>query len=52
VGIYDFPQRDLKVRIMNGVLAPLLSVPWIRKAFTARIKEGMLQSYQRVLRAP
>jgi multimeric flavodoxin WrbA len=50
MGIYnDFPQRNLKVRLLNAVATPLFRIPWIREAFTSRIKEGMIQPYQRVL---
>lgn len=51
MGIYDFPQRDLGVRLMNAVLVPLLKVPRIREAFVARIQEGMVQRYKRVVDA-
>ncbi len=49
MGIYDFPQRNLGVRLLNTFVTPLMHVPFIRRAFTSRIKEGMIQPYQRVL---
>lgn len=49
MGVYDFPQRNLKVRLLNAVATPLFRIPWIREAFTSRIKEGMVLPYQRVL---
>jgi hypothetical protein len=48
MGIYDFPQRDLGVRLLNTVGVPLFRIPWVRKAFNSRIKEGMIGPYQRV----
>ncbi len=49
MGLYDFPQRDLGVRLLNTFVTPLIHVPFIRRAFTSRIKEGMIQPYQKVL---
>jgi hypothetical protein len=50
MGVYDdFPQRNLKVRLLNAVATPLFRIPWVREAFTSRIKEGMVLPYQRVL---
>jgi multimeric flavodoxin WrbA len=49
MGLYDFPQRNLGVRLLNAVVLPLFRIPKIREAFTSRIKEGMVQPYQRVL---
>jgi len=49
LGVYDFPQRDLKVRALNALVAPLMRIPRVREEFTKRIKEGMIQPYQRVL---
>lgn len=49
LGVYDFPQRDLRVRALNGATTVLFKVPRIREEFTARIKEGMIQPYQKVL---
>lgn len=50
MGVYDFPQKDLRVRLLNTVATPLFRIRRIREAFTSRIKEGMIQPYQRVLR--
>jgi hypothetical protein len=49
MGLYDFPQRDLRVRLLNTFITPPIHVPFIRWAFTSRIKERMIQPYQRVL---
>jgi hypothetical protein len=49
MGIYDFPQKDLGVRALNAVTTVLFKVPRIRRAFSARIKQGMIQPYQKVL---
>ncbi len=50
MGVYDFPQRKLGVRLLNAIGAPLFRIPQIRKAFNSRTKEGMVQPYQRILR--
>jgi multimeric flavodoxin WrbA len=49
MGVYDFPQRDLRTRLLNAVLTPVLAIPPVRKMFESRIKEGMIAPYQRVL---
>jgi multimeric flavodoxin WrbA len=49
LGVYDFPQKDLKVRALNALVAPLMRIPRVREEYTKRIKEGMIQPYQRVL---
>jgi multimeric flavodoxin WrbA len=51
LGIYDFPQKDWSVRAVNLATTVLFKVPRVRKEFNARIKEGMIQPYQRVLEA-
>jgi len=48
LGVYDFPQRDLGVRVLNTFVAPLMRIPRVREAFTKRMKEGMVQPYQRI----
>lgn len=50
MGVYDFPQRDWRVRLQNAVLAPLLGVRKVREMFNSRMKEGMVQPYQKLLR--
>ena len=50
-GIYDFPQKDLKTRLLNTLVAPLFRIPKVREEFTKNIKEGMIQPYQKVLQA-
>ncbi len=51
LGIYDFPQRDWRTRIMNALIPPLLKIPRFRQEFTRRIKRGMIQPYQKILSA-
>jgi len=48
LGVYDFPQRDLKVRALNTFVAPLMKIRWVREQFTKHIKEGMIRPYQRI----
>lgn len=49
MGIYDFPQRDLRTRAVNAVTGLLFRIPKVRQVFTDRIKEGMVQPYRRIL---
>jgi multimeric flavodoxin WrbA len=51
LGIYDFPQKDVRVRLLNALIVPLFRIPKVREEFTKNIKEGMIQPYQRVLQA-
>jgi hypothetical protein len=49
MGVYDFPQRDFRTRIMNTVIAPLFKIPQVREGFNSQIKEGMIRPYQKIL---
>jgi multimeric flavodoxin WrbA len=49
MGIYDFPQRDIGVRVLNAVTPILFKMPRFRREFNQRIKEQMVQPYQRVI---
>lgn len=49
LGIYDFPQRSLSLRLMNAVISLLFRLPKIRTEFTRRIRSEMVKPYQRVL---
>ena len=51
LGIYDFPQKDIRTRLLNALIVPLFRIPKVREEFTKNIKDGMIQSYQRVLQA-
>lgn len=49
-GWYNFPQYDIKMRIINLLLAPLRFIPGFKKMFQSMIKQGMLTPYQKLLR--
>ena len=49
LGMYDFPQRDLRTRALNALTGVLLRIPAIRNVFVSRIKEGMVQPYRKLL---
>lgn len=51
MGVYDFPQKEWGVRAMNAATTVLFKVPRVRQEFNARIKEGMIAPYQKVLEA-
>jgi len=40
LGVYDFPQRDLRVRALNAFVAPMMRIPRVREAFTKRMRDG------------
>jgi multimeric flavodoxin WrbA len=49
-GIYDFPQKAYKARIINGVLILLTKIPWMRKEiYTKRMKAEMIKPFQKIL---
>jgi multimeric flavodoxin WrbA len=51
LGVYDFPQKDLKTRLLNALVVPLFRIPKVREEFTKNIKKGMIQPYQDILQA-
>jgi multimeric flavodoxin WrbA len=50
-GFYDFPQKNYKIRLINGVMMLLTKIPGFRKEFKRRIKPEMIKPFQRVLRS-
>ncbi len=48
-GLYDFPQKDYKKRLMADVMTIFSKIPPIRKEFPRRIKKGMIKPYQKYL---
>jgi multimeric flavodoxin WrbA len=48
LGIYDFPQRQWTTRASH-LLMPILSIPSVRQQFTARIKEGMVAPFIKIV---
>jgi multimeric flavodoxin WrbA len=51
LGVYDFPHKDLGIRLLNALVVPLFRIQKVREAFAKRIKEGMIQPYRKVLQA-
>jgi len=49
LGLYDFPQKNVKTRMINAVVSLLLRIPGFRKEFAKRIKSGMIRPYQKIL---
>jgi len=49
-GMFDFPQADLKVRILNVFLVPLTRIPGFRKKVFADMKYHMIEPFEPVLR--
>jgi multimeric flavodoxin WrbA len=42
-GLYDFPKRSIKRRITEAFFGLLLKLPAFRRAFQAKMKEGMIR---------
>jgi len=49
-GLYDFPQKDYKARIISGILILLTKIPSIRKEiYRKRMKSEMIKPFQKIL---
>lgn len=49
-GVFDFPQKDLKTRMFNAVLVPLIKIPGFRKKAFSDLKSHMVKPFESVLR--
>jgi hypothetical protein len=49
LGIFDFPQKQYKMRIQNAVMLLLSKSPAFRKEVNKRMKDEMIKSFQKVL---
>lgn len=49
-GMFDFPQKDLRTRLFNAVIIPLVRIPGFRKRVFADIKRHMVEPFAAVLR--
>lgn len=48
-GWYDFPQKDLKIRVITPVLMLLTKIPGIRKRYYAAVKEFPAKRYSQLI---
>lgn len=49
-GIYDFPQKDFRTRIQNGIMMFLTKIPNIRKEiYTKRMKNAQIKPLRKIL---
>jgi multimeric flavodoxin WrbA len=49
-GLYDFPQKDYKARIISGILILLTKIPYMRKEiYQKRMKSQMIKPFQKIL---
>jgi len=48
-GLYDFPQKQYKIRFRNLVVMTLMKIPAIRKELDKRIKAGMIKPLKKVV---
>jgi multimeric flavodoxin WrbA len=49
-GMFDFPQADLKTRLLNAIFIPLTRIPGFRKKVFADMKHHMIEPFEPVLR--
>ena len=49
-GMFDFPQRDVKTRLLNTVIVQLMRIPGFRKKVVADMKHHMIQPFEAVLK--
>ena len=47
-GLYDFPQKNLKIRFITGVAMLLTKVPPMRKLIRQKLRPGMITPYKRL----
>ena len=49
-GLYDFPQKDYKARVISGILILLTKIPHMRKEiYQKRMKSEMIKPFQKIL---
>jgi len=49
-GLYDFPQKDYKARMISGILILLTKIPYMRKEiYQKRMKSEMIKPFQKIL---
>ncbi len=48
-GLYDFPTRSLKTRVVEGSMMLLTRIPSFRREFQSRIKDQMIRPFRQVL---
>ena len=48
-GLYDFPRRSLKTRIVEGSMMLITRIPSFRREFRSRIEHQMIRPFQHVL---
>ena len=49
-GLFDFPQADLKTRLLNTIMIPLTRIPGFRKKVFADMKRHMIEPFGPVLK--
>ena len=49
-GMFDFPQKDLRMRMFNMVFIPLTKIPGLQKKIFSDLKHHMIQPFENVLR--
>ncbi len=48
--MFDFPQADVKTRLLNAILIPLTRLPGFRKKMFSNMKYHMIERFGPVLR--
>jgi multimeric flavodoxin WrbA len=50
LGLFDFPQKKIGLRMLNAITGILFRIPAVRKKFQGYLKGGMIMPHQRVLK--
>ena len=48
--LYDFPQKDYKIRILNCIMMTITKIPFLRNKIQSIIKNEMIKPLQKVLK--
>ncbi|WP_052374100.1 hypothetical protein [Methanobacterium sp. SMA-27] len=48
-GLYDFPQKDMKIRVQNMILILISKIPSIRKdIYQKKLKQEMIRAFENI----
>jgi len=48
-GLYDFPQKSIRIRLMNLILPPILRIPPVKRKMLQMMPGAMIQRFGRVV---
>ena len=47
--LYDFPQKDIKMRLINQVMSFVIKIPNVKKRLAKQIKEEMVKPHKKII---